>query len=174
MQSPSKVGLLYVACTRSNMDPKQNILCGTIAIAAVLIGPLSLILFPNCTFIRPHPACWRMVFGASLCYFFALIFILVLNMDQVRNLMFYIDPSLRDSKREIDTVESYAENCNNVSLSTIYDALDIFAFAHFWGWLRIGLNCILYCFYKPFFWKCFWIFFFLKYFLIFLNNFFIS
>ena len=54
------------------------------AVIAVLIGPLSLILFPNCTFIRPHPACWRMVFGASLVYFLSLVFMLFLNMEQVR------------------------------------------------------------------------------------------
>ena len=79
-----KVGLLYVACTRSNSDPYQNISYGIVAVIAVLIGPLSLILFPNCTFIRPHPACWRMVFGASLVYFLSLVFMLFLNMEQVR------------------------------------------------------------------------------------------
>ena len=140
-----KVGLLYVACTRSNEDAAQNILYGTIAVCAILIGPLSLILFPNCTFIRPHPACWRMVFGASLCYFFFLIFMLFLNMKQVRNLMVYIDPALENATREIDKVEAYAENCNDISLGTIYDALDIFAFAHFWGWPR----SVLHLFFSP-------------------------
>jgi len=128
------VGLLYVACTRSNADPYQNISYGIVAVIAVLIGPLSLILFPNCTFIRPHPACWRMVFGASLVYFLSLVFMLFLNMEQVRSLMIYIDPSLEHAKREIDTVESYASNCSDFSLQTLYEALDIFAFAHFWGW----------------------------------------
>ena len=83
-KSIKKVGLLYVACTRSNSDPYQNISYGIVAVIAVLIGPLSLILFPNCTFIRPHPACWRMVFGASLVYFLSLVFMLFLNMEQVR------------------------------------------------------------------------------------------
>ena len=49
--------------------------------------------------------------------------------------MIYIDPSLEYAKREIDTVESYASNCSDFSLQTLYEALDIFAFAHFWGWL---------------------------------------
>ena len=84
-KSVSKVGLLYVACTRSNADPYQNISYGIVAVIAVLIGPLSLILFPNCTFIRPHPACWRMVFGASLVYFLSLVFMLFLNMEQVND-----------------------------------------------------------------------------------------
>ena len=52
--------------------------------------------------------------------------------------MIYIDPSLEHAKREIDTVESYASNCSDFSLQTLYEALDIFAFAHFWGWLWVS------------------------------------
>jgi phosphatidylserine synthase 1 len=48
--------------------------------------------------------------------------------------MIFIDPSLKDAKREIDLVESYAEDCSDISLATIWASLDIFAFAHFWGW----------------------------------------
>ena len=54
--------------------------------------------------------------------------------------MIYIDPSLEHAKREIDTVESYASNCSDFSLSTLYEALDIFAFAHFWGWLWVQIQ----------------------------------
>ena len=54
--------------------------------------------------------------------------------------MIYIDPSLEHAKREIDTVESYASNCSDFSLSTLYEALDIFAFAHFWGWLWVQIR----------------------------------
>ena len=52
----------------------------------------------------------------------------------VRAVQYYLDPSLRDAKREIDVVESYASDCSNVTIQTIWDSLDIFAFAHFWGW----------------------------------------
>ena len=52
----------------------------------------------------------------------------------VRRAMIFIDPSLKDAKREIDMVEAYAEDCSNVTLETIWASLDIFAFAHFWGW----------------------------------------
>ena len=48
--------------------------------------------------------------------------------------MIFIDPSLEHAKREIDTVEVYAANCDSISFSQLWDALDIFAFAHFWGW----------------------------------------
>ena len=48
--------------------------------------------------------------------------------------MIYVDPALENAKREIDIVETYAANCSDVTYATIYDALDIFAFAHFWGW----------------------------------------
>ena len=46
---------------------------------------------------------------------------------------------LEYAKREIDTVESYASNCSDFSLQTLYEALDIFAFAHFWGWLWVQI-----------------------------------
>ena len=52
----------------------------------------------------------------------------------VRGAMIYIDPSLKDAKREIDVVETYAANCSDFTLNTLYEALDVFAFAHFWGW----------------------------------------
>ena len=48
--------------------------------------------------------------------------------------MVYMDPSLEHAKREIDVVESYASDCWNVNFSTFWESLDIFAFAHFWGW----------------------------------------
>ena len=48
--------------------------------------------------------------------------------------MIYMDPSLENAKREIDVVESYASDCWNIGFNTIWESLDIFAFAHFWGW----------------------------------------
>ena len=56
------------------------------------------------------------------------------SLVSVRAGMIYMDPSLENAKREIDVVESYASDCWNIGLNTIWDSLDIFAFAHFWGW----------------------------------------
>lgn len=128
------VGLLYTACVRDNTDEMLNIYHGALTISGMLVLPISLLLFPNGPFTRPHPAFWRICYGAALWYLFFLIFILFLNIDQVRAVQYYLDPSLRDAKREIDVVESYASDCSNVTIQTIWDSLDIFAFAHFWGW----------------------------------------
>ena len=48
--------------------------------------------------------------------------------------MIFISPQLEHAKREIDVVEVYAANCSDFTLDTIYNVMDIFAFAHFWGW----------------------------------------
>ena len=48
--------------------------------------------------------------------------------------MIFISPQLEHAKREIDVVEVYAANCSDFSVDTLYNVMDIFAFAHFWGW----------------------------------------
>ena len=80
--NPSKLSLLYVACTRSNANDEDNLFYGACTVAGMVILPISLLLFPNGPFTRPHPAFWRIVFGASLCYFLMLVFLLFCNMDQ--------------------------------------------------------------------------------------------
>jgi len=126
--------LLYTACTRDNSDNVLNVYQGLATISGIIVLPLALLLFPNGPFTRPHPAFWRICYGAALWYFLLLVFILFLNLDQVRAGMVYMDPELEHAKREIDVVESYAEDCSNVGINTLYESLDIFAFAHFWGW----------------------------------------
>lgn len=83
-------------------------------------------------FTRPHPAIWRIVFGEhllkgsrsktdlscwpfpflmplffcvqglSVLYFLFLVFIIFLNWQQVKQLMYWLDPNLRYAKREAD------------------------------------------------------------------------
>lgn len=36
-------------------------------------------------------------------------------------------------------LQEYAENCSDVSLARIWDSMDIFVFAHFWGWVMKAL-----------------------------------
>jgi len=128
------LALLYTACTRDNSDETLNIYHGVLTISGILVLPLSLLLFPNGPFTRPHPAFWRITYGAALWYFLMLVFTLFLNMKQIRSVMIYVSPELEHAKREVDVIESYAQNCDEVDFKTIWDSLDIFAFAHFWGW----------------------------------------
>ena len=50
--------------------------------SGILVFPLALLLFPNGPFTRPHPAFWRICYGAALWYFLLLVFMLFLNLDQ--------------------------------------------------------------------------------------------
>lgn len=92
LRSTNPIGLtslLYIACTRSNVNASDNVLYGICAVLGVVIFPISLLLFPNGPFTRPHPALWRIVFGSSLCYFLLLVFLLFCNMEQGR--FYYFD-----------------------------------------------------------------------------------
>ncbi|XP_036193689.1 phosphatidylserine synthase 1 isoform X9 [Myotis myotis] len=91
-----------------------------------------------CPFTRPHPALWRMVFGLSVLYFLFLVFLLFLNFEQVKSIMYWLDPNLRYATREADIME-YAVNCHVITWERIISHFDIFAFGHFWGWAMKAL-----------------------------------
>ncbi|KAG8133808.1 putative Phosphatidylserine synthase 1-like protein [Naja naja] len=98
----------------------------------------SVLAFPNGPFTRPHPAIWRMVFGLSVLYFLFLVFLLFLNFEQVKSVMYWLDPNLRYATREADIME-YAVNCHVITWERILSHFDIFAFGHFWGWAMKAL-----------------------------------
>ncbi|XP_016365347.1 phosphatidylserine synthase 1 isoform X4 [Sinocyclocheilus rhinocerous] len=89
-------------------------------------------------FTRPHPVIWRMVFGLSVLYFLFLVFLIFLNWDQVKALLYWLDPNLRNATREADVME-YAVNCHVITWERILSHFDIFAFGHFWGWAMKAL-----------------------------------
>ncbi|CAB1333873.1 unnamed protein product [Coregonus sp. 'balchen'] len=67
-------------------------------------------------FTRPHPAIWRIVFGLSVLYFLFLVFIIFLNWEQVKNVMYWLDPNLRYATREADIMVSKQQPCSPISL----------------------------------------------------------
>ncbi|KAI2654852.1 Phosphatidylserine synthase 1 [Labeo rohita] len=77
--------------------------------------------------------------GLSVLYFLFLVFIIFLNWEQVKSLMYWLDPNLRYAKREADIME-YAVNCHVITWERILSHFDIFAFSHFWGW---GMKALL-------------------------------
>uniref|UniRef100_A0A4W6DWV1 Phosphatidylserine synthase n=1 Tax=Lates calcarifer TaxID=8187 RepID=A0A4W6DWV1_LATCA len=99
---------------------------------------ISVLAFPNGPFTRPHPAIWRIVFGLSVLYFLFLVFLIFLNWDQVKTLMYWLDPNLRYATREADIME-YAVNCTTITWERILSHFDIFAFGHFAGWAMKAL-----------------------------------
>ena len=48
---------------------------------------------------------WRIIFGFSVLYFLLLVFMAFLNIKQVRAIMVWADPDIKDAKREVDLVE---------------------------------------------------------------------
>uniref|UniRef100_A0ACB8FEY1 Phosphatidylserine synthase 2 n=1 Tax=Sphaerodactylus townsendi TaxID=933632 RepID=A0ACB8FEY1_9SAUR len=79
-----------------------------------------------------------MVFGLSVLYFLFLVFLLFLNFEQVKSVMYWLDPNLRYATREADIME-YAVNCHVITWERILSHFDIFAFGHFWGWAMKAL-----------------------------------
>ncbi|XP_039978516.1 phosphatidylserine synthase 1 isoform X2 [Xiphias gladius] len=79
-----------------------------------------------------------MVFGLSVLYFLFLVFLIFLNWEQVKTLMYWLDPNLRYATREADIME-YAVNCTVITWERILSHFDIFAFGHFAGWAMKAL-----------------------------------
>ncbi|XP_068189262.1 phosphatidylserine synthase 1 [Antennarius striatus] len=131
------LSLMYFAFTRDDENPEGNLQVGAMVVVFFFLV-ISVLAFPNGPFTRPHPAVWRMVFGLSVMYFLFLVFFLFLNWDQVRLLMYWLDPNLRFAVREVDIME-YAVNCSMITWERLMSHFDIFAFGHFAGWAMKAL-----------------------------------
>nr|XP_029513219.1 phosphatidylserine synthase 1 [Oncorhynchus nerka] len=132
------LSLMYFAFTRDETNEDANLWVGLILVLSFFLV-ISVLAFPNGPFTRPHPAIWRIVFGLSVLYFLFLVFIIFLNWEQVKNVMYWLDPNLRYATREADIME-YAVNCHVITWERILSHFDIFAFSHFWGW---GMKALL-------------------------------
>ncbi|TRZ01712.1 hypothetical protein DNTS_003597 [Danionella cerebrum] len=131
------VSIMYFAFTRDDGDSDNNLRVSLLLVVFFFLV-ISILAFPNGPFIRPHPAIWRMVFGLSVLYFLFLVFLIFLNWDQVKMLLYWLDPELRFAKREAEVME-YAVNCHVITWERILSHFDIFAFGHFWGWAMKAL-----------------------------------
>lgn len=133
------VSLLYIGMTRDDSILEENLRFGSVAVI-FFFTIISILAFPNGPFTRPHPAIWRIFFGFSVLYLLFLVFILFLNLSQVRTIMYWVDPEVKHAKREVDLVEEYAVNCSDITIERLYSSFDVFAFGHFAGW---GLKALL-------------------------------
>ncbi|GAB1298319.1 Phosphatidylserine synthase 1 [Apodemus speciosus] len=103
------ISLMYFAFTRVSLEdsvPEDNIWRGILSVVFFFLI-ISVLAFPNGPFTRPHPALWRMVFGLSVLYFLFLVFLLFLNFEQVKSLMYWLDPNLRYATREADIMDKF-------------------------------------------------------------------
>ncbi|KAJ2555325.1 hypothetical protein GGH95_005452, partial [Coemansia sp. RSA 1836] len=86
-------GFLYVALF---IDPSNDILntrWGLVALCSVFIV-ISVVLFRDGPFIRPHPALWRAVLALNVLYEMFLVFLLFQSKQTGRQMMSFFDPAL--------------------------------------------------------------------------------
>ncbi|KAJ7413268.1 hypothetical protein WISP_91875 [Willisornis vidua] len=107
---------------RDDSVPEDNIWRGILSVIFFFLI-ISVLAFPN---------------GLSVLYFLFLVFVLFLNFEQVKAVMYWLDPNLRYATREADIME-YAVNCHVITWERILSHFDIFAFGHFWGWAMKAL-----------------------------------
>ena len=126
------VGLVFVVFIRDEeADPGANVATGIYALTFLFLS-VGLLVFPNGPFTRPHPAFWRLVFGASVLYFLLFTFILFQRFSDVQNILAWIDPNLNGSST--DSTKLYAVDCS-FTLENLSSRLDVFILAHFFGWI---------------------------------------
>ena len=92
----------------------------------MLIG---LFIFEKGPFIRPHPAFWKLVLGASVIYQIFLLTLLFQNKNDARAFFKHFDSTLGVKLRE----RTYA-SCCAITWKSIKAQLDIFVIAHVFGW----------------------------------------
>ncbi|XP_077989838.1 phosphatidylserine synthase 1-like [Glandiceps talaboti] len=130
--SVSVLTALYFAFTRDEENSTEDNIWAGVCSMVFFFLIISMLAFPNGPFTRPHPAIWRIVFGLSVIYLLLLGFVLFQSIKDIKALMYSFYPELRDV-REPDSTQ-YAVNCSVVTAERLWSHMDIFAFAHFWGW----------------------------------------
>uniref|UniRef100_A0A2C9JGZ8 Phosphatidylserine synthase n=1 Tax=Biomphalaria glabrata TaxID=6526 RepID=A0A2C9JGZ8_BIOGL len=128
-------GLLYFAFTRDDSNQEQNIWNGLSCVLFFFLI-ISVLAFPNGPFTRPHPAIWRIVFGLSVFYFMLLLFILFQTRTDVRKMIIWLYPELKDSGPD---EKEYAVNCSEISVQRLWSSVDVFILCHFFGWVTKAL-----------------------------------
>lgn len=122
--------LMYFAFTNDpNVDLSINIFKGFIAVCVVFLV-MCMLVAPNGPFTRPHPLVWRIVFGISVIYLLVLSFFLFLNYKQIKSILEFIDPKLKDAGPD---TKLYAVDCR-LTWSKLRDSMDLFILSHFLGW----------------------------------------
>ncbi|CAG0881613.1 unnamed protein product [Darwinula stevensoni] len=102
--------LIYFAFSRDDKKSfEDNVLSGILCVIFFFLI-ISVLAFPNGPFTRPHPAVWRMVFGISVLYLMALLFLLFQDYQTVKNIVLWFYPDLADF--HIDMEKGHEEHAN--------------------------------------------------------------
>uniref|UniRef100_A0A9J8CEA7 Phosphatidylserine synthase n=1 Tax=Cyprinus carpio carpio TaxID=630221 RepID=A0A9J8CEA7_CYPCA len=130
------VSIMYFAFTRDDGDSDNNLRVGLLLVGSFFLV-ISVLAFPNVDSTSNALIYWHLS-GLSVLYFLFLVFLIFLNWDQVKAMLYWLDPNLRYATREADIME-YAVNCHVITWERILSHFDIFAFGHFWGWAMKAL-----------------------------------
>ena len=116
----SLIPVLYFAFTQDpDADVSTNIWSGVKWIVYFFLV-ISMLAFPNGPFTRPHPLLWRVVFGLSVLYLMALMFILFQSFSTVRGILYWLSPELRNFSIDKEKVSpDFHWNINHISVILI-------------------------------------------------------
>ncbi|GMR31176.1 hypothetical protein PMAYCL1PPCAC_01371, partial [Pristionchus mayeri] len=98
---------------------------------------VSALAFPTGPFIRPHPVVWRISFGLSVAYALVLQFTVFQSFADVKKVLSWLDPEGLSNEQLVE--KEYAVNCSDLTFERFWSHMDIFAFAHFSGWVMKAL-----------------------------------
>ncbi|KAJ2313163.1 hypothetical protein IWW52_004642, partial [Coemansia sp. RSA 2704] len=126
-------GFLYVALWVDPSNDMLNTKWGLGALCSVFVV-VSVVLFRDGPFIRPHPAFWRAVLALNVLYEMFLVFLLFQSKHTGRQIMQFFDADLGVELPE----RSYGEDCA-VTWENIRNGMDIFVLAHSLGWFGKAL-----------------------------------
>ncbi|XP_054158876.1 phosphatidylserine synthase-like [Oppia nitens] len=131
----SIVAVFFTAFQRSGDGADHSLednICDGLLCVVFFFLIISMLTFPNGPFTRPHPAVWRLIFGLSVLYLMALLYLLFQNFATVKSIMYWFYPDLKHFR--IDSEKQYAINCSDTSVQRIWNTVDVFAWGHFFGW----------------------------------------
>merc|ERR1719369_2663594 len=126
------VCLTYTAFTRDETRSwNNNVYTGLIGVT-IFFMIISILTLPNGPFTRPHPSLWRCILGLSIMYLLLLQFLIHQDYDTIRAAIVWLDPKM--TNYTIDSEKEYGVNCSDITVERIWEAMDWFAFGHYWGW----------------------------------------
>jgi phosphatidylserine synthase 1 len=102
----SIVLVFYSAFTRDDSAVEDNTWSGLLCVVFFFLI-ISMLAFPNGPFTRPHPAVWRLIFGLSVLYLMALLYILFQNYKTVKSIMYWFYPDLQSFRIDSEKVRLY-------------------------------------------------------------------
>lgn len=122
---------------RNENDNQENIWAGILCVVFFFLI-ISVLAFPNGPFTRPHPAVWRILFGVSVLYLLGLQFLMFQNYKSIMNILYWLDPSLRNFHIDMDKVKThvFAKLGQPISSEHLFSGIWCQLFGHY---IRTGL-----------------------------------